>query len=61
MTRVKVISFTAHPDTGWAAVTPAGLVTAERAMQVTIIVSETWDDAARAVRELAKPEDERDA
>lgn len=54
---MKLYSFTVGRDGGWTVVTPLGLVQAERGMQVTIAVSETWEagaDAIRSVRE--KPE-----
>lgn len=56
---VKVVSFTVGRDSGWSVVTPVGLVTVERGMQVTIAVSETWEqgaDAIRVVREQPEPE-----
>ncbi len=59
--RVKVYSFTVGRDAGFCVVTPIGLVQAERGQQVTITVSETWEQAADAVRMLrdAKPEVEK--
>jgi hypothetical protein len=47
---VKVYSFTTHPDKGWSAVTPLGIVIAEPGMQVTIAVSESWEQGADAIR-----------
>jgi hypothetical protein len=55
VSRVKVSSFTAHPDRGWSVVTPNGVVIAERGMQVTIVVSESWEAAADAMRVLREP------
>lgn len=49
---VKVLSFTVGRDGGWSAVTPVGLVTAERGTQVTIAISETWEEGADAIRAL---------
>lgn len=46
---MKVISFTVGRDSGWTVVTPIGLVTAERGMQVTIAISETWEAGADAI------------
>jgi hypothetical protein len=57
---VKVVSFTVGRDGGWSCVTPSGLVTAERGVQVTILVSETWDEAARAVVHLQTKEPDAD-
>jgi hypothetical protein len=54
--RVKVYSFTAHPERGFAVVTPVGLIVAEPGMQVTVTVSESWEQAADAVRALRKQE-----
>lgn len=51
---VKVYSFTAHPDRGWSAVTPLGIVPAEPGMQVTIVVAESWEQGADVIRELRK-------
>lgn len=60
MSRVKVYSFTAPPDRQWTAVTPIGLVVVEAGQQVTVVASETWEQAADAVRTLRekKAEDE---
>lgn len=59
MSRVKVLSFTVHPDRPWSVVTPAGLFTAEPGQQVTIVCGESWEQAADAVRVLreSKPLD----
>jgi hypothetical protein len=51
---VKVISFTVGRDSGWSAVTPAGLVQADRQQQVTIVISESWEQAAREIEKLRK-------
>jgi hypothetical protein len=58
VSRVKVYSFTSHPERGFAAVTPVGLIVAEPGMQVTVTVSESWEQAADAVRALRKQDDE---
>ena len=60
MSRVKVVSFTAGRDAGWVAVTPVGLVQAERGQQVTIVISETWEQAADAVRVMRERKDDDD-
>lgn len=52
MNRVKVYSFTAPPDRAWTAVTPIGLVVVEAGQQVTVVASESWEQAADAVRML---------
>ena len=59
MSRVKVYSFTAPRDRQWTAVTPIGLVTVEPGQQVTIVASETWEQAADAMRVMreGKPEE----
>lgn len=49
---VKVYSFTVGRDCGWTVVTPLGIVQAERGTQVTIAVSETWEEGADAIRAL---------
>jgi hypothetical protein len=61
VSKVRVLSFTVPQDKGWSAVTPSGLVTAERGVQVTILITETWDHAAQTiaahgVAALMKPE-----
>jgi hypothetical protein len=49
---VKVYSFTVGRDGGWTAVTPLGLVQGERGQQVTIAISESWEEGADAIRRL---------
>jgi hypothetical protein len=58
--RVKVYSFTSHPERGFAVVTPVGLIVAEPGQQVTVTVSESWEQAADAVRALRKQEPDDD-
>jgi hypothetical protein len=60
VSRVKVYSFTAPPNRQWTAVTPIGLVVVEPGQQVTIVASETWEQAADVVRSMreTKPESE---
>lgn len=57
---VKVYSFTIGRDGGWSCVTPAGLITVERGQQVTIAVSETWEQGAAAIAAYQKQERERE-
>jgi hypothetical protein len=54
--KVKVISFTVGRDSGWSAVTPAGLVQADRKQQVTIVISESWESGLHAICEFRKSE-----
>lgn len=58
MSRVRVYSFTVGRDGGWSCVTPAGLITVERGQQVTIAVSETWEQGAAAIAEYQRRERE---
>lgn len=58
--RVKVYSFTAPPDRQWTAVTPIGLVVVEPGQQVTVVASETWEQAADAMRMLRAKEPDGD-
>jgi hypothetical protein len=58
VSRVKVGSFTVPRDSGWSCVTPIGIITAERGVQVTIVISETWEQAAQAVTLLREQEPE---
>jgi hypothetical protein len=60
MSKVKVYSFTVGRDAGFCIVTPLGLIQAERGQQVTIAVSETWEQGALAIQQLkAQDESER--
>lgn len=52
MSKVKVYSFTVGRDAGFCIVTPLGLVQAEQGQQVTIAVSETWEQGAQAIQQL---------
>ncbi len=56
---VKLLSFTVGRERGWSAVTPLGLITAEPGVTVTIVIGETWEataDAVRTIREKPNPE-----
>lgn len=56
---VKVLSFTVPPGRPFTIVTPSGLFTIEPGQQVTLVGSESWEQAADAVRVLreSKPLD----
>ena len=54
---VKVYSFTVGRDGGWSCVTPLGLVPVERGQQVTIAISETWEEGADAIKAVREKTD----
>lgn len=60
MSKVRVISFTVGRDGGWSVVTPIGLIQAERGQQVTIALSDTWEDGAKAIRVVCESTKEGD-
>lgn len=57
MSRVKVLSFTVGPERAWSVVTPQGLFIAEPGQQVTLVTSESWEQAADAVRVMREHKD----
>lgn len=57
VSKVKVYSFTISKES-FSLVTPLGLITAQNGEQVTVTVSETWEQAADAVRLLRQQEPE---
>lgn len=55
---VKLYSFTVGRDGGWSCVTPNGLITAEKGVQVTIAIAESWEQGAAAIAAYQKQERE---
>lgn len=49
MSKVKLYSFTVGREAGWVAASPLGLIIAEPGVQVTVVVSETWEQGVAAV------------